>query len=127
MARLLKAVTEAPTRELAKAALAAAVVEFKTKAPKVARLLDEHGEQMLAVYALPEEHRKRMRTTNMLERQNQELKRRTRVVRVFPNDRACLRLASALLMETNQEWMERKYLNMDAAQMVSKEATARAA
>lgn len=127
VARLMKAVTEAPTREAAKAALGAAIAELKAKAPKVARLLEEHGEQMLAVYALPEEHRKRMRTTNMLERQNQELKRRTRVVRVFPNERACLRLASALLMETNQEWMERKYLNMNAAQPAGEEAAARAA
>jgi len=125
--RLMKTITEAPTREAAKAALETAIAELKSKAPKVARLLEEHGEEMLAVYALPEEHRKRMRTTNMLERQNQELKRRTRVVRVFPNDRACLRLASALLMETNQEWMERKYLNMEAAQPSRQEATARAA
>jgi putative transposase len=54
-----------------------------------------------------------MRTTNLLERQNQELKRRTRVVRVFPHEQSCLRLASALLMETNQEWMGRLYLRME--------------
>ena len=77
IARLMKIVTEAPTREAALGALAMAVEELQTKLPKVARLLEEHGEEMLAVYALPEEHRKRMRTTNMLERQNQELKRRT--------------------------------------------------
>ena len=80
--------------------------------PKVAELLDEHGEEMLAVYALPEQHRKRMKSTNMLERFNQELKRRTRVVRIFPNEQACVRLATALAMEQNEEWMERKYLNM---------------
>ncbi|MGC8550079.1 MAG: transposase, partial [Acidobacteriaceae bacterium] len=67
----------------------------------------------LGVYALPESHRKRMRTTNMLERQNQELKRRTRVVRVFPNGQSCLRLVSALLIETSQQWMERIYLRME--------------
>jgi transposase-like protein len=55
----------------------------------------------------------RVRTTNMLQRQNQELKRRTRVVRVFPYEQLLLRLVSALLMETNQEWMERIYLNMN--------------
>ena len=65
------------------------------------------------VYSLPEAHRKRMRTTNMLERQNQELKRRTRVVRVFPNGPSCLRLVSALLIETSQQWMERLYLRME--------------
>jgi len=54
-----------------------------------------------------------MRTTNMLERQNQALKRRTRVVRVFPHEQSLLRLISALLMETNQEWMGRIYLRME--------------
>jgi hypothetical protein len=80
--RLMKTITEAATREAAKAALDAAIAELEKKAPKVARLLEESGEEILGVYALPEAHQKRMRTTNMLERQNQELKRRTRVVRV---------------------------------------------
>ncbi len=73
---------------------------------------------------LLEAHRKRMRTTKLLERQNQELKRRTRVVRVFPNEQSCLRLVCALLMETNQEWMERLYLRMDTAQAATAETTA---
>jgi putative transposase len=99
----------------ARTALAAAVAELEKKAPKTARLLEEHGEEILGVYALPEAHRKRMRTTNMLERQNQELKRRTRVVRIFPNEQSCLRLVSALLIETSQEWMGRIYLSMEEA------------
>ena len=111
--RLMKLVTETATREAAKAALAAAIAELEKKAPKVARLLEEHGEEILGVYALPEAHRKRMRTTNMLERQNQELKRRTRVIRVFPQEQSCLRLIAALLMEPNQEWMGRLYLRME--------------
>jgi transposase-like protein len=110
---LMRSVTEAPTREAAKNALAAAIVELARKAPKTALLLEEHGEEILGVYALPEPHRKRMRTTNMLERQNQELKRRTRVVRVFPHPASCLRLVSALLIETSQQWMERLYLRME--------------
>jgi transposase-like protein len=69
-----------------------------------------------------------MRTTNLLERQNQELKRRTRVVRVFPNEQSCLRLVCALLMETNQEWMDRLYLRMqDGASVNTTEAAAMAA
>jgi Transposase and inactivated derivatives len=110
---LMRSVTEAPTREAARTALAAAVAELEKKAPKTARLLEEHGEEILGVYALPEAHRKRMRTTNMLERQNQELKRRTRVVRIFPNEQSCLRLVSALLIETSQEWMGRLYLRIE--------------
>jgi transposase-like protein len=90
-------------------------------------LLEEHGEEILGVYALPEAHRKRMRTTNLLERQNQELKRRTRVVRVFPHEQSCLRLVSALLMETNQEWMGRLYLRMEDDTSIVTEAPAVAA
>jgi transposase-like protein len=125
--RLLKTVTEAPTREAAKVALDHAIAEVEKKAPKVARLLEEHGEEILGVYALPEAHRKRMRTTNLLERQNQELKRRTRVVRVFPHEQSCLRLVSALLMETNQEWMGRLYLRMEDDTSIVTEAPAVAA
>ena len=110
---LMRSVTGAATRDAAMAALTSAVEELRTKAPKTARLLEEHGEEILGVYALPEAHRNRMRTTNMLERQNQELKRRTRVVRIFPNAPSCLRLVSALLIETSQQWMERIYLSME--------------
>ena len=75
-------------------------------AQRCAARLEEHGEEILGVYALPEAHRKRMRTTNML-------KRRTRVIRLFPHEQSCLRLVTALLMETNQEWMERMYMRME--------------
>ena len=125
--RLIKAVTEAPTHEAAKTALAAAIAELEKTAPKVARLLEQSGEEILGVYALPEAHRKRMRTTNMLERQNQELKRRTRVVRVFPHEQSLLRLIAALLMETNQEWMGRIYLRMEEEPGEAPEAIAEAA
>ncbi len=79
----------------------------------VAGHLDMHGEEILAVYALPEHHRKRMRTTNMLERFNEEIKRRTLILRIFPNEQSCIRLVSTLAMEENENWMERKYLNME--------------
>jgi putative transposase len=125
--RLMKLVTESAAREAAKAALAAAIAELEKKAPKVARLLEEHGEEILGVYALPEAHQKRMRTTNMLERQNQELKRRTRVIRVFPREQSCLRLIAALLMETNQEWMGRIYLRMEEKSGAEIESQAQAA
>jgi transposase-like protein len=125
---LLKNITEAETREAAQEAMGQVAVELEKRAPKVARLLEEHGEEILAVYALPASHRKKMRTTNLLERQNQELKRRTRVVRVFPHEQSCLRLVTALLMETNQEWMEQLYLDMDeGTTAVSQQALASAA
>ena len=110
---LLREITEARTVKTARACLQNVVEELTDSYPKVAEYLDEHGEEILAVYALPEQHRKRMRSTNMLERLNQELKRRTRVVRIFPNEAACIRLIAALAIETNEEWMARIYLKME--------------
>jgi putative transposase len=109
----LKSITDAPTLIAARKAMNEAVETLGRRAPKVAALLDSYGEEILSVYQLPERHRKRMRSTNMLERVNQEIKRRTRVIRIFPNEQACVRLVSTLMMELNQEWMERIYLSME--------------
>ena len=66
------------------------------------------------MFTLPAAHQKRMRTSNALERVNQELKRRTRVARVFPNELSLLRLITALLCETSDDWETGKiYLNME--------------
>lgn len=81
---------------------------------KIACHLEEHMEECLACLAFPESHRRRIRTTNSLERFNQELKRRTRVVRIFPNREACLRLVSALAVEQSEEWLTgRRYLDKE--------------
>jgi len=109
-----RAVREAKTLEEARGRLRELVEALEAKHPEVAAWLEEAGEEALAVYALPEEHRKRMRSTNMLERLNQELKRRTRVVRIFPDGASCLRLVTALAMETSEEWQGRCYLDMTA-------------
>ena len=68
----------------------------------------------LNVFALPETHRRRLRTSNMLERLNREIKRRTRVASLFPNEQSALRLVTAILAETSDEWETgRLYLTMD--------------
>jgi putative transposase len=113
---LMRTITNAATLDAARKALKEAVTALESRYPKVAELLDEHGEEMLAVYQLPEPHRKRMRSTNMLERFNQELRRRTRVVRIFPHDNSCLRLVTALAIETSEEWQDRRYLDLSARQ-----------
>lgn len=82
----------------------------KHKRDSIADWLEENLEETLGVYQLPQEHRKRMKSTNMLERLNQELKRRSRVVRIFPNEASCLRLMTALCQEHSEDWMNRKYL-----------------
>jgi len=78
----------------------------------VADWLEENIEESLTVLCIPPAHRKKMKSTNMLERFNQELKRRSRVVRIFPNDKSCLRLVTALCQETSEAWAHRKYLDM---------------
>src|SRR5215213_3509815 len=80
---------------------------------KVEEHIEEHLEECLSCLAFPESHRRRIRTTNGQERLNQEIKRRTRVVRIFPNREACLRLVSALAVEQSEEWVTgRRYLDM---------------
>jgi putative transposase len=72
---------------------------------KVAEHIEEHVEECPSCLCFPDSHRRRIRTTNGLERFNQELKRRTRVVRIFPNREACLRLVTALAVEQSEEWI----------------------
>jgi len=89
--------------------------DYRQKYPDLANFVSEHGWETLGVYyACPVEHHKRLRTTNMIERINQELKRRSRVVRIFPNPLSCRRLFTALLKEWHEDWISgRAYLNMD--------------
>ena len=76
--------------------------------------MEENLPQGLAVLALPVAHQKRLGTSNALERVNQEIKRRTRVARLFPNEASLLRLVTALLAETSEEWESGKiYLNLE--------------
>ena len=80
---------------------------------KVSEHIEEHVEECLSCLAFPESHRRRIRTTNGLERLNQEIKQRTRVVRIFPNPQACLMLVTALAVEVSEEWVTgRRYLDM---------------
>lgn len=103
-----------PTRETALGLARELAEEWRQKGyPKVAEHLEEHVEECLACLAFPEPHRRRIRTTNGLERLNQEIKRRTRVVRIFPNGESCLRLVTALAVEQSEEWVTgRRYLDM---------------
>ncbi len=109
----LRQVFAAATLEQALAGARQLAGEWRSSHPKVAAALEEDLEPCLACLAFPLAHRPRLRTTNGLERVNQELKRRTRVVRIFPNRGACLRLVSALCMEQSEEWLSgRRYLDL---------------
>jgi len=107
---MIKDITAAQSYESARKRMDEVIDTLEKTHPKVSQLLEEHGEEILSVYQLPLHHRRSMKSTNMLERYNQELKRRTRVVRIFPHQESCLRLVTAMAMEMSEEWMIRRYL-----------------
>ena len=113
LAEGLRGVFAATSREVALRLASELAAQWHGSHPRVAEHLEEHIEECLTCLAFPESHRRRMRTTNSLERLNQEIKRRTRVARIFPNREACLRLVSALAVEHSEEWLTgRRYLDM---------------
>jgi transposase-like protein len=111
----LRGIFAAPDRRCALELASSVAQKWREKGyEKIACHIEEHIEECLSCLCFPESHRQRIRTTNGLERFNQELKRRTRVVRIFPNPEACLRLVSALAVEQSEEWVTgRRYLDME--------------
>ena len=94
--------------------LAAWIIKWEGRYAKLVAWVEESIEETLTFYRLPPQHHKHLKSTNMLERLNEELKRRTHVVRIFPNAASCLRLVRALAVETHENWIEAtRYLNMD--------------
>jgi putative transposase len=108
--------------------IAAWLAKWQAKYPKLCDWAEDNIEETLTYYRLPLAHHKHMKSTNMLERLNQELKRRTHVVRIFPNTESCLRLVRALAVETHENWLEgTRYLNMQHLVERKKEALRQAA
>ena len=103
----------APNGELACMRLKYYVEKYAELAPRLSEWMEENLPEGLTVFEFPQKHRKRMRTTNPLERLHEELKRRTRVARLFPNEASLLRLVSAIEMEISEDWVAgKRYLNM---------------
>jgi transposase-like protein len=100
----LRGVFNAPDRAEAERRLQLLVKQYEKSQPKLSQWLEENVPQGLAVMALPVEQRRYLRTTNMLERVHKEIKRRTRVATLFPNDASLLRLVSAVLAEISEDW-----------------------
>lgn len=115
LAKDLTAAFHCESRAMALEAAREAVARWGERWPRVARAIEEGFEQCLTVCDLPSTHRRRLHSTNMLERLMRELKRRTRVVGIFPNEAALNRLVGAMLIETDEAWQcERmRYLVMD--------------
>jgi putative transposase len=87
---------------------------WQDRYPRLCAWVEENIDETLSFYRLPLRHHKHLKSTNMLERLNEEIRRRTRVVRIFPNGESCLRLVRALAVETHENWIEaHRYLEME--------------
>jgi putative transposase len=110
----IRSIFNAPDRAMAEEYLKRAVQKYQNTASKLANWMESNLPEGLTVFSFPAAHRRLTRTTNGLERLNREIRRRTRVVSIFPNEAACLRLVSAILMETSDEWEGGKiYLSLE--------------
>jgi putative transposase len=100
--------------EEARRDLAAWIAKWEARYQKLVAWVEQTIEETLTFYRLPRQHHKHLKSTNMLERLNEEIRRRTYVVRIFPNSDACRRLVRALAVETHENWLEaHRYLNMN--------------
>lgn len=91
-----------------------AAQKYEKKAPKFCKWIEENAVEAMAFYKRPREHWKKVRTVNIVERVNEEVKRRTRVARLFPNEASCERLVTAVVVEIHEEWISgKKYLTME--------------
>jgi transposase-like protein len=110
----LRTIFNAPDLATAETWLKETVQKYQEISPRLANWIEKSIPEGLAVFAFPASHRRRIRTSNMLERLSQEIRRRTRVVRLFPNEASCLRLVTAILMETSEDWQTGKtYLSIE--------------
>lgn len=109
----LRSVFDAPDKEEAYRRLSIIVKKYEKSMPKLSEWMEENVPESLTVFDFPASHRQRLRTTNMLERLNKEINRRTKVVSIFPNEKSLERLVAALLMETDEDWQsQHRYLDM---------------
>jgi len=115
VAEALRTVFNAPDRPTAERYLADAVKKYEKSASRLATWMEQNVPEGLTCFSFPAAHRRSIRTSNPVERLNREVKRRTRVVGIFPNEASCLRLVSAILLEISDEWEAgRIYLSMPA-------------
>jgi putative transposase len=110
----IRGIFQAPNRHQAEVYLKQVVIKYADTASDLADWLEVSIPEGLTVFDFPSSHWRRIRTSNLMERLSQEIKRRTRVIRLFPNVASCLRLVSAVLMERSEDWETgRMYLNLD--------------
>ena len=110
----IRSVFNASSRDEANRLLKLLVEKYQKTEPRLSQWMEENIPEGLSIMAFPAAHQRRMRTSNMAERVNKEILRRTRVVGIFPNVNSCLRLVTAILVETDEDWQQGNiYLSMD--------------
>ena len=111
----IRAIFNAPDRDEAGHLLDKFLTRHEKSAPQLVAWAEEAIPEGFTVFGLPSSHRRKLRTTNLVERLNEEIRRRTRVARLFPNEAACLRLVSAILMEISEDWQsaDKRYVVFD--------------
>jgi putative transposase len=115
LAALIRPIFNADSGEQARQLLGDAIERLERPLPKVATMLERAEDDLLAFYAFPIDHWRKLRSTNPLERLNREIGRRTDVVGIFPDDASLIRLATSLVIEQNDEWLVgRRYLSLDS-------------
>jgi len=119
LAALLRPLFNADSGEAARELVGDALERLRKPLPKIAELLEQAEEDLLAFYGFPADHWRKLRSTNPLERVNREIGRRTDVVGIFPNDRSLIRLAASVVIEQNDEWLVgRRYLSNHSLEAV---------
>lgn len=113
IAEVMRSILNSPTLEIAREMVKRAVAAYRTRAPEFSKWLESNVEDSFTVYRFPREHSKKIRTSNGIERVNREIKRRTRVAVLFPNQESALRLVTGVIIEIHEEWLTgRQYLDM---------------
>lgn len=114
LSKYVKAIYSCPNKEMALKIVNIVLDKYRDTYPRLSKLLDESVEETLTFYSYPENHHRKIRTTNLIEGTlNSLLKRRSRVVGIFPNRESCIRYACSLLMEIDEEWQtNRRYMRM---------------
>jgi putative transposase len=115
LSKYLKQIYNAPDKEMALTAAGLIIDKYRNTYPKVSSLLEEKLEETLTFFSYPSKHHRKIRTTNQIEYLNKLIKKRSKVIGVFPNAKSAIRYVSCLLMEIDEDWQTgRKYMRMNS-------------